>query len=213
MSCPHIIIPEFCSQFGEPNSDVYKSCLQRKNTKLALTPNFLYSLGYILKDDIPKTFDGIGEFIKDDIQSMILQLALLQTIPYAIIFIVLVIALITHGTISYYVGIILIAIILITAWLTFFLLIYTSNSKLGAIADNVNTKFADNWEKNKSQLTCDLKSLLLENLRYIIIPDCPECCQNCTQAGGVNIVEGPTIDQVSTDLNTIFNYQNTLDNT
>ena len=153
MSIP--CIPSCDTVFGVLGCDV----LEGKPAQLTGTNGIFdtfYTISYTLFDAVPLLINGVGTVVQDELTKLFYRVAIVQALPYLVVFIVMFIVLMRSNVISTAIGIMLIMFIIVMTIIgVAFILFYTEDvveNISTQVMATINTNFINNGPAIQSAL-------------------------------------------------------------
>ena len=141
-------IPDLCSLPALVDNEF---CPVIKDLPIKL--NQLYTGSYAVMNEVPTITNGLTELYKNTLGAWMIKYALAIMVPYVIIFIVLLCILMTRGFLSYYVGIILIILVLVVSLIGILFIINDAYNSGNTLRVETQKILKTNWQSNKDTIS------------------------------------------------------------
>lgn len=133
-----------------------------------LTVNSLYSATYIASQVLPQLWAGLGDSWTEQLGFGLLKIAALTALPLLLSMTVLIIVLVQASVISYEVGIMLFAVLLVTILVAIIWIATLAGSVAGTFVEEARSTISDNWDLYGTEIAIKIYSGLVE-------PDLTQC--------------------------------------
>ncbi|MEO6067394.1 MAG: hypothetical protein ABIQ41_05380 [Gemmatimonadales bacterium] len=129
-----------------------------------MTLNNIYSAGYIFVDSIPTILNGTDQIIENELGSWFFETIIIQTIPYASVFLILFIVLAVTRIISVWVAILLIVLLLVVIVLCVFWIKENLTTAASNLSTQLTNRVNDNWFTNARNIETQINTALSVNV-------------------------------------------------
>ena len=118
--------------------------------------NTLFATAQAAAESFPLVIDGIGTTVQDELTKLFYRVAIVQGIPYLVVFIVLFIVLMRSNVISTAVGIMLIMFIIVMTVIGIAFILFYTEDVVDNVVTNIQNGVYANLAANKETIICNL---------------------------------------------------------